>query len=482
MSLSSALSSALSGLAANTRTVDVVSGNLANALTEGFAPREITLTSTRDSRGVRVESVSRQVDLGLLSDRRIADGARAASEVGAGFASAVEQAIGTPESPYSLTGRFATLEAAFVTASTRPEDPNRLQAVLREAQALGAHLNDAASEIARLRSAASRDIATTVDALNAGLQQVVALNTQITTGLSRGNDTTTLEDQRQRVIDSLAEILPLRQVPRENGSVALITTAGGLLLDGRAVKLSFDPATVVTPHMTHENGLLSGITIDGTEVPVGGERGPLQGGRLGALFDIRDRAAVETNAKLDALARDLVERFQQSGLDASRAPDDPGLFTDTGERFESQNELGIAARIAVNLVVDPTHGGEIFRIRDGLGAPTSGPPGNGALLGALSRALTEPTRLASGTLGPGDRSAAGHAATLLSNITQARVSAEQGQSFATGQANALRTLELANGVDSDAELQRLLLVEQAFGANARMIQTIDDMLDTLLRI
>ncbi|MBC7179989.1 MAG: flagellar hook-associated protein FlgK, partial [Roseovarius sp.] len=81
MTLGSALSSALSGLAANTRAVDVLSGNLANALTEGFAPREITLAATRDSRGVQVTGVSRQVDLGLLSDRRLADSARAASEV-----------------------------------------------------------------------------------------------------------------------------------------------------------------------------------------------------------------------------------------------------------------------------------------------------------------------------------------------------------------------------------------------------------------
>ncbi|MGX0974681.1 flagellar hook-associated protein 1 FlgK [Roseovarius sp. MBR-51] len=482
MSLSSALSSALSGLAANTRTLDVVSGNLANALTDGFAPREISLTSTRDSRGVRVEAVSRQIDLGLLSDRRIADAAQAASEVGVAFASAVERVLGTPESAQSLTGRFAALEAALVTASTRPEDLNRLQSVLRQAQALGTHLNDAATEIARLRSAADHNIAETVVALNSGLQQVVALNIQITTGLTRGTDTATLEDQRQSVIDSLAEILPLRQVPRDNGSVALVTTAGGLLLDGRAVTLSFDGAPMVAAHMTLENGLLSGIAIDGTAVPVGSDRGPLQGGRLGALFDIRDRTSVDTTADLDAIARDLVERFQQSGLDPTRASGGAGLFTDAGDLFEAQNESGIATRIAVNQAVDPQRGGDLFRIRDGLAAPSAGPPGDGSLLVTLTRALTDTSLLSSGTLGGGARSAAGHAATLVSGLSQARVAAEQVQSFATGQATEFRTLELANGVDSDAELQRLLLVEQAFGANARMIQTIDDMLDTLLRI
>jgi flagellar hook-associated protein 1 FlgK len=482
MTLGSALSSSLSGLAANTRAVDVLSGNLANALTEGFAPREITLAATRDSRGVQVTGVSRQVDLGLLSDRRLADSARAASEVQAGFARAVESAVGTPDGPGSLTGRLAAFESAIETAATRPEDTNRLDAVLNAALGLTTGINEAAADIARLRTDADRDIALAVNALNSGLKQVAALNGQITTSQSRGHDITALEDERQRVIDELVEIVPLRQVPRGDASVALVTTAGGLLLDGRAVTLSFDPAPLVTPQMTREGGQLSGIILDGIEVPVGAARGPLQGGRLGALFEIRDRAAVETNAKLDALARDLVERFQEPGLDATRGPDAPGLLTDAGAAFAAENELGLAGRIAVTGRVDPAQGGTLFRIRDGLGAPVAGPPGNGALLGALSRALTQSSSLPSGLLGGGARSAANHAATLISTLSQDRVATEERQSFATGQAAEFRAQELATGVDSDAELQRLLLVEQAFGANARMIRTIDDMLDTLLRI
>ncbi|KGM89947.1 flagellar hook-associated protein FlgK [Roseovarius mucosus DSM 17069] len=482
MTLGSALSSALSGLAANTRAVDVLSGNLANALTEGFAPREITLAATRDSRGVQVTGVVRQVDQGLLSDRRLADSARAASEVQAGFARAVENAVGTPDAPNSLTGRLAAFEVALETAANRPEDTNRLAAVLSAAQGLTTGINDAAADIARLRTAADRDIATAVQALNAGLKDVAALNAQITKGQSRGHDITALEDQRQRAIDALSLIVPLRQLPRGDTSVALVTTGGGMLLDGRAVSLTFEPAPLVTPHMTYEGGHLSGIAIDGTEVTIAADRGPLQGGRLGALFDIRDRAAVEANAKLDALARDLVERFQEPGLDATRAPNAPGFLTDAGTAFAAENEPGIANRIAVTRLVDPAQGGALFRIRDGLGAPLAGPPGSGALLGALSRALTQSSSLPSGLLGGGTRSVADHAATLISSLSLERVATEERQSFATGQAAEFRAQELATGVDSDAELQRLLLVEQAFGANARMIQTIDDMLDTLLRI
>lgn len=43
-------------------------------------------------------------------------------------------------------------------------------------------------------------------------------------------------------------------------------------------------------------------------------------------------------------------------------------------------------------------------------------------------------------------------------------------------------MELADGVDTDAELQRLILVEQAYAANARIIEVVDEMMNDILRI
>jgi flagellar hook-associated protein 1 FlgK len=41
-------------------------------------------------------------------------------------------------------------------------------------------------------------------------------------------------------------------------------------------------------------------------------------------------------------------------------------------------------------------------------------------------------------------------------------------------------VELSEGVDTDAELQKLLLIEQAYTANARVMQIADEMLKTLI--
>jgi flagellar hook-associated protein 1 FlgK len=80
------------------------------------------------------------------------------------------------------------------------------------------------------------------------------------------------------------------------------------------------------------------------------------------------------------------------------------------------------------------------------------------------------------------RSVAGHITEFSSRIANDRLSADQQVTFANTQASELRSLQLENGVDTDAELQRLLLVEQAFAANARMVRTVDELIQTLLRI
>jgi flagellar hook-associated protein 1 FlgK len=63
-----------------------------------------------------------------------------------------------------------------------------------------------------------------------------------------------------------------------------------------------------------------------------------------------------------------------------------------------------------------------------------------------------------------------------------RLSAEQSVTFAATSYHETSQAERAFGVDTDSELQNLILVEQHYAANARMLQTINEMMDTLMRI
>ena len=50
------------------------------------------------------------------------------------------------------------------------------------------------------------------------------------------------------------------------------------------------------------------------------------------------------------------------------------------------------------------------------------------------------------------------------------------------QSESLRTALLADGVDTDKEMETLLALERAYSANAKVINTTDQMLDELIRM
>lgn len=480
MSISGALSTALSGLRANTRDADLVATNIANARTPGFAPRQLQLAAQADGGGVKVLGVRRNLDPGLLGARRLAESAQGAAETRAQAARRIESAIGAPGETGSLSARLNAFETAMIAAGNRPESLLRLETGVQTAKGLADGFNAIARDIDSLRAEADADIGGAVKQINAGLREIADLNDRVLKARVTGRETAGFEDRRQQAIDALAELVPLREVPRANGTIALITTGGALLLDGRAAEFSFTAANAVPPGATLAGGQLSGVSLDGRNLAIPGDGGPLGGGRLGALFDLRDRLGPEAIVALDAVARDLAERFQAPGIDPTLPPGGAGLFTDAGARVDPVPPPGLAGRLSVNAVIDPAQGGAVFRLRDGLGAAAPGVPGNGSLLQSLANTLSELRPPATGTGVAGD--AAEQVAGLLSSAAQSRLALERDLGSATSERDELTRQELARGVDSDAEMQRLLLIEQAFSANARVIQTLDDMMQTLLRI
>ncbi|WP_281968863.1 flagellar hook-associated protein FlgK [Roseovarius nanhaiticus] len=484
MSITSALSSALSGLAANSRAAGVVSANLANIQTEGYGRREIALSqdAVATGGGVRVSGIIRHVDSAVLSDRRAADSDLAQSQTRANFLKGVQASIGTPDSNGSLSSLMSALEASLVTAASRPEATDRLQQVsLRAAEVTGA-FNDISDSIQNQRMRAEEQIEASVRGLNSDLEQVHRINIQIQIAQRKGADTSGLLDHRQVVVDRVAELIPIREVARDDGAIALMTPGGTLLVDSGSARLEFTRTNVIAPHMTLEGGLLSGLRINGEQVAPAGMRSPIEGGRLSAMFDVRDTLAVDAQRQIDALARDVIERFQDPAWDTTVGAADPGLFTDQGGRFDVTSETGIAGRMALNLAVDPTKGGDPQKLRDGLGAVALGPVGNAARLHGLADAFAARSSMASGDLGGAAGSASQHIASMVSQLSQTVLAEDRVSSFAAVRQSGLAEALAQDGVNSDDETARLLLIEQAYAANARMIQTLDEMMDTLLRI
>lgn len=476
MTLGSAMNMAMTGLSVSARLAELVSTNVANAATAGFVRREADVSALvlgGQGAGVRISAVRRDLDPHLLAERRSADAALADADTRARFHAAAEAALGGAEDGSALPGRVADLEAALLAAAAQPNSESLLSRVLSTAKTLTSQINAAARGIQDLRLQADRAISTQVSQLNAALQKVQDLNAQIRSGTAAGRETAALEDLRQSSIDSIAAIVPLRQLLRENGDVALYTASGAPLMEGRASTFGFSPTNVITAATTLQGGGLSGLTLNGRALAAD-ETGLLTGGSLSAQFAIRDELGPAAQAGLDALAQELVLRFEDPALDGTLGPGAAGLFTDAGAAFDPAAGSGLAARLGVNALADPAQGGALWRLRDGLGATSPGREGEAGLLRGFEQALTQP--------GTGGKSLSGRAAELLSLTATARLRAEDDQTFAATRASSLQEQEAARGVDTDQELQSLMQIERAYSANARILQIIDQMLNTLMEI
>ena len=120
MSISGALTNALSGLGAAARAAEVVSSNLSNAMTEGYGRRTLSVSSQnyRASGGVMVNGIVRHTNPVAVAERRLADAAFGNADTLNRYSVRVEGLLGTPSDASSLSGRVAALESALVAASS----------------------------------------------------------------------------------------------------------------------------------------------------------------------------------------------------------------------------------------------------------------------------------------------------------------------------------------------------------------------------
>jgi flagellar hook-associated protein 1 FlgK len=483
MGISNALNNAYTGLVGAARLADTVSNNVANAMTPGFGRRVTELSSLAlggHGSGVRVTGTYRTENAFVTAERRGMDAGVGASATTAGAYARIRDALGEPGETGALATRASDLETRLMAAVASPQSLTQLTDAVTSGRLLAEAINAVADENQRLRTEADAEIARQVGRVNDALHAVKDVNAKITTLTLKGEDVSGLQDERDRIIDGIASIVPVRVVNRDNGQVALYSANGGALLDGRVWELSFQQGpNVITPDMTLGaplGGLMQDQGAAGlTAVPAGGGTGPLDGGSLGALFAIRDTIVPGVDSEMDRYAVELIDRFRTLAPAGSLDAGGEGLFVDPG------TGVGLAGRIALNAAVDPSQGGAAWRLRDGLSAAAPGPEGFGGYLQGLADAMSTARAPAGWTT----QNAANDAATMASEIASffagRSAGADDAQAYLVARQTTLADSEAnAIGVDTDKELQNLILIEQAYAANARVLSTIDGLLKLLL--
>ncbi len=510
MTINSALANSYSGLTANTRLSEIVSRNVANAATDGYAARSVTLSNrviADVGSGVLTSAPNRAGDAFLTADRRQSEARSESERVTAEAMRKISNMVAPGEGQASLADRYEKLDVALRALAETPESVAIQAQVLDAANSVARTLQELSAGAQSLRLEADTSVARQVEAVNRALARIESLNGEIVTARATGRDATALEDERDRQIDVVNGIVPIKASAREGGRVALYTNGGGLLIDGKARTLEFERSSTVTDADTLGSGSLSDVTFLGKPAAPTAptNSAALAGGSLEAAFRVRDEVGVEFAAQLDALATDLIERFQDPAVVGAIGAGEGGLFIDEGVggpfvdlAATPEQQVGLAARILVNPTVDPSQGGALRRLRDGVNSAAAGLEGDATLPAAMVDAFTA-SRVARAPVSPDSafptvtsldptgfdvaRSTIGRVESIMALRELGAQTAEQSAAFAGGAFAATQEAELrVTAVDTDKELRDLLAIEKAYAANARVLQVVDGLIGRLLEI
>lgn len=483
MSISAAILAARSGLQVTSQKAEVVATNVANASTPGYVRRSLVvgeLINGTQTAGVTSTGIARAGDDAIKAQRRELTSDVAQATVLASTWQTISQRVGNTASGGGLFRTFSNFETALSASITSPESTANGSALLDAAKSVTRELNNLSTYGAQARAEADSEIAQGVNTVNTALTQVQDLNKRIAS-IDRGSaQAATLMDERQRVLDTIAEFLPIQTVQRDAGTIDVLTTQGVYLINGSTARqIEFNPSSSFTSDQTLAGGNLSGMSVGGIDITTGSTSfGAVSGGLIGALFTLRDQDIPAFMDQLDMVAGDIISRLSDDAIDPTKTPGAQGIFVDPAAGGTS----GLASRISVNAAIDPAQGGDIWRLRDGLGAAASGPPGNSAVLSAIFDAFTQVKSLSANGI-QGAFSASDLAAQLSTVVGQKRV--YQDSVLASTQAQHLTLVEAEQtltGVDVDVEMESLLLIEQAYAANARVIQVARDMIGILMEL
>jgi flagellar hook-associated protein 1 FlgK len=501
MGLNSALSIAAGGLANINRQFALISQNVANAATPDYAvevSNQQALTADGVGMGVQTGPATIQIDQALQTSVLRQNATVTGLQTTQTALQAIDSVLGTPGSGSDIGSLLGNLQDSFSTLLTDPGNQTQQSSVVSTATTLAQGINALSNTYATQRQGAQNDLESAVTTLNSTLATIGQLSNEIIALKPTNQSTADLENQRNAAVQTLSQLLPVKTVEQPNGDLSIFTSTG-LTLPTRDGATPFSMASSSTPAGSyHPGGGIAGIMLGGTDVT-----NQMTGGQMGADITLRDTTLPTDQAELDEFAQGLSSRFAGQGLTLFTDP--AGNVPAGGGTPAQSGYVGYAGTIQVNaaVVTDPS------LVRDGTNAvastgftpnPAGGPAGFSSLISnvinytfgtQVQSGVAQPAMATTGLGASGSLNAPFNAAgDTLSDFATSLVSAQAQQSSATTGSltteQALQTSLTAkasavSGVNMDTEVSQMLSLQNAYGANARVIAGVQAMFTQLLQ-
>ena len=469
MSLSGALNSATAGLHTTQGQSRIAADNVSNAMTLGYVRREAVLvTASGGQGGAVISEVRREVDATLQRMSRLENSRMTQYQSIQEGLTTYTAYLGQPGDGTSPADRFNDFQNSLTTLVNMPSSNGAQTSVALAAEDLVRSVKGAATTLSTTLNDVNMEIRYEVADLNTALYQLRDLNAS-GSGFTPGSlEAAQFDEKVDTILDQISGIVDTRIHRSSNGSISLYTVSGAALLEGRVVQdVTFNPS----------DGTLMAGNQDITPFK-DGVRG-IQHGSLAGLSELKRETIPQFSQQLDEYARGLIQTFEDA--DASLAPGEAGLFTDNGIAFDPANITGLASRLQINSKISSTGEAEVWRIRDGLGATSPGAGSETVQINAFLAGLDTAMNAATGTGIPAEVTLRDFSAEMITSQAATRARAENDFNAAASAAEVVMSARRnSEGVNIDDEMQQLLLIEQSYAANSRVLTAVSEMIDTLI--
>jgi len=470
------------GLWAQQRALDVTGHNIANANTEGYSRQVARLVATpayappsrvmpmvagQVGTGVQVADITRARDVFLDRQVRELRSQLGRWEVRGRTLAELETIVGEP-SDSGLSAALNQFWEALGVLANQPGSMPARTAVIEQAQALLERFQVIDRQLEDLQRNLDASIVARVERVNQIAAQLKEVNRQVRVATAAGQSPNDLLDERDRLLEELATLLPVRVTERPDGTVR-VEVAGQPLVDGDVVhalktRTVSGPGGMTVVEVYWDDGTGNTVVLDAATLGGGGE--------LAGLLESRDDLVGKLRDDLQQLFFALAEEINQvhqKGYD---------LYGQQGEEFfvgiASPSDLQ-AARVNPNLVGDAAKLAAATRQGPAAGGTPTGAPGDGSNALAMAALRNESLQQLGGM------TASEYLESIVARLGIEGRQAQEGERttrLLLDQVGIQR--ESVRGVSLDEEMTNLVRFQHAYAAAARLVTAVDEMLNLLI--
>jgi flagellar hook-associated protein 1 FlgK len=439
-------------LSTNQYGISVTSHNISNASTPGYSRQRLNVTPSASEKmsfgflgmGVDIQSVQRlregYIDQQVYTVNQ--NMGRAAQRES--ILRLTESALHEP-SDTGLAAMMAKFFASFSELSLHPEESANRNAVLQRAGLMAGGFNRVMDSMDTLKNDVLKEAEAKVDRINALIKGISDLDKIIMTNTTDGSAPNDVMDQRDNQLAELSKLVDIRVSGDANGSSA-VSVGGAMIISGG------NPLTLTTSM----NGDQLQINIKGVTTPL-----KVSGGELNALVTLHNSTFKSYGDTMNELASSIITAVNTIHRTGYGIGDPPP----TGNDFFT----GTDAR---SIALDPA----VVNNVNNIAASSDGAPGNNDIAIALANVQNDTIVAATATASQFYGSFVSNIGSDIQSIATENESAELVLEQLEAQQNSV------SGVSLDEEMTRLIQYQHGFDAAARIVSTVNDMFETIIRM